>query len=54
MKIQEFTKVYTAEYNSIFHTVVVSESKKSTLSRISEFLFEPRYEVKNLNFKLVA
>ena len=52
MKIEEFVNDYSAEYMFVFHGI--KEEKKSTLSKISEFLFEPRYEVDNLNFKIVA
>jgi len=40
----------------VFHGVkeVKEKPKKSTLSKISDFLFEPRYEVNNLQFKVVA
>lgn len=56
MKIEDFINSYTSEYMFVFHNVketkVVEEIKKSTFSKISNFLFEPRYTVKNLNFKV--
>ena len=53
MKIEEFISDYSAEYMFVFHGVK-EKPKKSTLSKISDFLFEPRYEVNNLQFKVVA
>jgi len=52
MKIEEFVKSYTSEYMFLFHEK--KTVKKSTLSKISNFLFEPRYEVNNLKFNVVA
>jgi len=69
MTIEEFTNSYSVEYNNIFHPVAevlepilkeekpelkVIQPKKTTLSKISSFLFEPRYEVNNLQFKSVG
>jgi len=58
MTIEDFTNAYSSEYMFIFHNVkkvvAVEQPKKSTFSKISDFLFEPVYEVNNLNFKVVA
>jgi len=56
MRIEEFTNLYSSEYMSVFYPVKeeLKAAKKSTLSKISDFLFEPVYEVNNLNFKVVA
>jgi len=60
MNIEEFTAKYNKEYMITFHKAEVLEKKtvekpeeKSSLSKISDFLFKPRYEVNNLKFKLV-
>jgi len=54
MKIEEFIGLYSSEYMDVFYPEIKIEApKKSTISKISDFLFEPRYEVNNLNFKLV-
>ena len=62
MKVEEFVSAYSAQYMSIFHEEIQEEiyeevheekkkPKKTALTKISEFLFEPRYEVNNLKFK---
>ena len=52
MKVEDFVNNYSAEYMLVFHGVKIE--KESALSKISKFLFEPRYEVNSLNFKLVT
>ena len=51
MPIDEFVSSYSAEYMFVFHGEIIEE--KSTLTKISEFLFEPRYKVDNLKFSMV-
>lgn len=52
MQIEEFTEKYTKAYLLIFETLKEKEDL-NTLSKIAKFLFEPRYEVNNLQFKSV-
>jgi len=52
MKVEEFVNSYSAEYIQIFHKVEQQE-KLALSTRISKFLFEPRYEVNSLRFKIV-
>jgi len=55
MKIEEFVNVYSAQYMTTFHkTEQEVAPEKSAITKISEFLFTPRYEVNNLKFKLVS
>jgi len=65
MKIEEFIESYSSEYLLTFRgeelTTEIEEKievavkeKKSTLSKISSFLFDPVYEVNNLKFKMVS
>ena len=52
MTITEFTKAYDAEYRFVFHGEKVDD--RDTLTKISEFLFQPRYKVDNLKFSMVG
>jgi len=56
MNIDNFIQLYSTEYMSLFHeeTIETIEVKESTLSKISNFLFEPRYKVDNLKFTAVS
>ena len=61
MTIEEFTKKYTSAYSLIFENqeettkeIIEEKVDVNTLSKIAKFLFEPRYEVNNLQFKSVS
>ncbi len=51
MGIEEFVNSYSTRYMFVFHKKESKEEKKTRLSRISSFFFEPIYEVNNLKFK---
>ena len=57
MSIEEFTSKYTTIYMFVFEGKVMEieeKEERSVITKISEFLFEPRYEVNKLNFKLIS
>jgi len=59
MEIDQFIESYSATYLSMFYgekikVEEINTEEKSTLTKISDFLFTPRYEVNNLKFKLVG
>ena len=52
MTIDEFTTAYNAEYRFAFHGEKIDN--RDTFTKISEFLFQPRYKVDNLKFSMVG
>lgn len=52
MAINDFINSYNNEYIVTFHNE--KKESKSALTKISEFLFVPRYQVNNLKFKTVS
>ena len=52
MNVEEFINSYSAEYLFIFHNKK-KEKKIAFSKRVSNFLFEPRYEVNGLKFKKI-
>ena len=52
MAINDFISSYNNEYMITFHNE--KTDSRSALTKISQFLFEPRYEVNNLKFNMVG
>lgn len=50
MSIDKFIDIYSVKYTNTFH----KEKSKSALSAISDFLFEPIFEIENFKIKKVS